>query len=145
ADYYNINEYGFWEENKYVLIRNKSTENIAEAFSLTENEVEEIIQNCKNKLFEIRSKRNRPGLDNKIITSWNALMMKAFLDAHRVFGNDEYLETALKSAEFLLENQFENSGNLLRVHKSSISGFLEDYAFSIEAFLNLYENTFDEK
>lgn len=147
AEFYNINEYGFWEEHNYVLIRNKSLEEVAKQFSLSLQEAENMLQTCKKQLFQLREQRPRPGLDNKIITSWNALMIKAFLDAHRVFGEKKYLDIALKNARFLTENRMDKNGILYHSHNPKNkrgNGFLEDYAFTIEAFLNLYENTFDE-
>lgn len=147
AEFYNINAFGFWEDHKYVLIRNKSLEEVAKKFSLSPSEAENILQACKKKLFQIREQRPRPGLDDKILTSWNALMIKAFLDAHRVFGGKKYLDTALKTATFLSEDRMDKNGRLFHSHPISNKhgkGFLEDYAFTIEAFLSLYENTFEE-
>lgn len=146
--YYNINEYGYWENDKYVLIRKEKEAVIAEKFSLTEKTLHEKIEVCNEKLFNERARRNPPGLDDKSLTSWNAMMLKAYCDAFRVFGKEKHLEAALKNADFLLQNQLKSDGSLYRNYKdgkSSINGYLEDYAFVIEAFITLYENIFDEK
>src|SRR5690606_10587912 len=90
----------------------------------------------------------KPRLDDKTLTSWNAMMLKGYIDAYKVFGDDEYLETALKNASFISEKQLQKNGQLFHTYKngkSSINGFLEDYAFTTEAFIDLYQVTLDEK
>lgn len=148
AEYYNVNDYGFWEDNNYVLIRKETNSVIAEKFSLSIKELEQTISICEKKLFKKRALRNRPGLDDKSLTSWNAMMAKAFLDAYRVFQNEDYLKTALKNAQWIIDCQIKPDGSLFHNYKngkSTINAYLDDYAFTIEAFISLYENTFDEK
>ncbi|HET8809015.1 MAG TPA: thioredoxin domain-containing protein [Flavobacteriaceae bacterium] len=147
AEYYNVNDYGFWEDNNYVLIRKETNSVIAEKFSLSIKELEQTISICEKKLFKKRALRNRPGLDDKSLTSWNAMMAKAFLDAYRVFQNEDYLKTALKNAQWIIDCQIKPDGSLFHNYKngkSTINAYLDDYAFTIEAFISLYENTFDE-
>ena len=98
SDYYNINNYGFWEHGNYVLIRKDADAKIIEKYSLTKSELKEKKSNWKSILIEERNKRSKPRLDDKTLTSWNALMLKGYIDAYRVFGNVEYLETAKKNA-----------------------------------------------
>ncbi|HET8838772.1 MAG TPA: thioredoxin domain-containing protein [Flavobacteriaceae bacterium] len=148
SDYFNINEKGYWENGNYILTRTDDPNRIAEQFGYSENELNEKIGTCTRQLFEIREKRNRPGLDDKSLTSWNGLMLKAFLDAYRVFGERKYLDIAQKNADFILKNQLNKDGKLFHSYKngkSSVNGFLDDYAFFIEALIALYENTFEEK
>lgn len=97
-------------------------------------------------MLPIREKRVHPGLDNKIITSWNALMLKAYIDAYNVFDEQHFLDVALTNVNFLIKNSFVKE-QLLHLAKSSqkINGFLEDYAFIIEALISLYETTLEEK
>ncbi len=93
-----------------------------------------------------RQKRKRPGLDDKSLTSWNAMMISGYIEAYKALGNKEYLETAKRNANFIIKYQFREDGRLnhnYKNSKSSINGYLEDYAFSIEAFINLYEADFD--
>jgi len=145
-DYFNINSYGEWEGN-YVLIRDKSNSVIIEEHDITEAVLEEKITSALQKLKIARSKRNKPRLDDKILTSWNGLMLKGLVDAHRYLKNEIYLEIALKNAQFIEDNMLRDSGGLFRNHKngkSTINGFLEDYATVIEGFLALYEVTFDD-
>jgi uncharacterized protein YyaL (SSP411 family) len=102
----------------------------------------------KNKLLKERSKRVRPGLDDKILTAWNALMLKAYVDAYRAFGEDRFLQRALKSADFLTKHLISSEGEIKRNYKNgktTISGFLDDYSFTIEAFIALYQATFNEQ
>ena len=148
SDYYNINNYGLWEHNNYVLIRNDSNETIMSNYNITLNDLESKLNTWKSKLLETRNKRPRPRLDNKILTSWNGLMLKGYIDAYRVFGNESYLKTALKNAEFIATKQLRPDGGLnhnYKEGKSTINGYLEDYSSVIDAFISLYEITLDEK
>ena len=146
-DYYNINKHGEWEEN-YILLRKDDDEIIAKNFHLTPKELEQKIKNINKKLLEARSKKIRPGLDDKTLTSWNALMLKGYLDAYNSFGEKEFLTAAIKNATFITEIQLRKDGGLNHNYKngtSNLDGYLEDYCFTIEAFVALYEATFDEK
>ncbi len=147
-DYFNINSYGHWEHGNYVLIRDASEEKIAKKHSIDISELKEIINTSLRSLDAERNKRNRPRLDDKILTSWNGLMLNGLVDAYRYLGNDSYLELALKNANFILKNVIKPDGGLWHNHKngkSTINGYLEDYASVIEAFIGLYEVTFDEQ
>ena len=148
SDYYNINKYGYWEDDNYVLIKNKSDAAFAKAHNLSKEEVSKKIDAWKKILIKARDKRSRPNIDDKILTSWNGLMIDAFIDAYRVFKDKDFLDIASSSAEFILKNMKKSDGGLYHSHKdgkSKINGYLEDYATTIQAFLNLYENTLDEK
>ncbi|NER18254.1 thioredoxin domain-containing protein [Spongiivirga citrea] len=145
-DYYNINNYGFWEKKNYVLIRDEDEKEIAKKHNITVEELQDQIATAKTKLFHIRAKRNRPRLDDKSLTSWNALMLKGYVDAYRVFGNEHYLDIAIKNATFIKNKQLRPDGGLNHTYKdgtSSINGYLEDYAATIQAFIALYESTLD--
>ncbi len=99
------------------------------------------------KLLTERSKRVRPGLDDKVLTAWNALMLKGYVDAYKAFGEKAFLARALKSAGFLKTKMLQPDFSIKRNYKNgqvTISGFLDDYSFSCEAFLALYEITLDE-
>lgn len=147
-DYYNINSYGHWEHGNYVLIRDADNDKITKKHNISEVELSQIIENAQYALKEARSKRNRPRLDDKILTSWNGLMLKGLIDTYRYLGNEKYLELALKNARFIESNLTKNDGGLYHNHKngkSTLNGYLEDYASVIEAYIGLYEITFDEK
>lgn len=148
ADYYNINDFGKWEKNNYVLIRNKEDERFCSAHQITLKTLSEKKKQWKTQLLEFRKIKSRPRLDYKILTSWNGLMIKGYADGYRVFKDTSFLEAALKCGVFVSENLMKSDGGLYRCftkEKASIDGFLDDYAFTIEAFISLYENTFDQK
>ena len=148
SDYYNINNYGHWEYNNYVLIRKEDDKTITEKHNISKEILLKKKQYWKDILLEKRSKRSKPRLDDKTLTSWNAIMLKGYVDAYRVIGNENYLASAIKNADFILKNQLRSDNGLNHNYKngkSSINGFLEDYATTIDAFIVLYENTLDEK
>jgi hypothetical protein len=100
------------------------------------------------KLFGAREQRVRPGLDDKRLCSWNALMISALAEAGSALGRDDYLEAAVQCAEFVLGSLRSEDGRLLRTYKDGrahIDAYLEDHAFLLEALLTLYEATFDPR
>jgi uncharacterized protein YyaL (SSP411 family) len=104
------------------------------------------ITEWRKKLLTERSKRVRPRLDDKILTSWNALMLSGYIDAYKAFGEKRFLDRALKSAEFIKANMLQSDFSLKRNYKNgkaNINGFLDDYSFTCEAFIALYQVTFD--
>jgi hypothetical protein len=131
-----------------VLIRKDSDEVLCKKYGISTDEITKKKTSWKSLLLKERAKRNRPRLDDKVLTSWNALMLKAYVDAYRVFDNSEFLNTAIKNAKFILNTQIKEDGGLYHNYKdgkSTINGYLEDYATVIEAFISLYENTLDEQ
>ena len=147
-DYYNINAKGLWEHGNYILLRKDGDEEFAKKQGWKTDELKQKVKAVNALLLKERSKRIRPGLDDKQLTSWNALMLKGYADAYRVFGEKPHLEAALKSADFILKTQRKEDGGLWHNHKgkrSTINGFLEDYCFTIEALISLYQATFDRK
>jgi uncharacterized protein YyaL (SSP411 family) len=147
ADYYNINEYGHWEDDFYVLIRDASDTEIARKHDIKVEDLNRTIEGCKMILLKKRETRPRPRLDDKILTSWNALMIKALAEAYRYLGKEDYLKLARDTATFLEAAVVKEDGSLYHNHKagkSSIEGFLEDYANLIDAYISLYEVSFDE-
>ncbi len=148
SDYYNINDFGLWESNNYILVRNHDDNIILEKHNLTKEQLLVKKRKWKEILLKERNNRTKPRLDDKILTSWNALMMKGYLDAYRVFGENDFLKIAEKNANFILNNQIRKDGGINHVYKngtSTINGYLEDYALTIDAFISLYENTLDQK
>ena len=146
--YYNINSDGLWENNKYVLFKTQSDAEFAKKNNLTYDALNSKTKNWKQLLLNARNKRTRPHLDDKTLTSWNAIMTKGYIQAYRSFQNKHYLDVALKNANFILANQLQKDGSLnhsFKNGKSSVAGFSEDYAFVIDAFVSLYQVTLDEK
>lgn len=146
ADYYCVNETGYWEHGNYILMRDKEESSIALKYQLDTSELRQRITESKQILFQTREKRVRPGLDNKVLASWNGLMCKALAEAYLVFDEVKFKNLSLKNAVYLLEHYCKPEGKLLRVinQTTSIAGFLEDYAFVIEAFIQVYVMTGDE-
>jgi uncharacterized protein YyaL (SSP411 family) len=147
-DFYNINDFGFWEKDTYVLIRTQSKVDFAAANKITLKALEDKIDNWKSTLNSARNKRIKPNLDDKILTSWNALMIQGYIDAYKALGDKEYLEFALKNANFLIDHQLRKDNGLNRNFKnglSTINGYSEDYGTVIQSFISLYEVTLDEK
>jgi len=145
---FNINEFGFWEHDNYVLIQNESLEHISKQNHLGLDDLISKKENWEKLLFIAREKRSKPRLDDKTLTSWNAIMTKGFTDAYKALQNEEYLAIALKNAEFIIKNIWSESGNLFHNYKNgkaTINGYLEDYCFVIEVFISIFEVTLDEK
>ena len=146
ADYYDIQKNGNWEENKNILFATESYADYTSKKKIKLADFEKILDASIAKLFEARSKRIRPGLDDKCITAWNSMMITAYVDAYKVFDNNEYLDRAKTAMLFILENNTDKNYKLNRIYKngkSSINGFLDDYASTIQALIDLYQVTFD--
>jgi uncharacterized protein YyaL (SSP411 family) len=158
CDYFSVTSPGNWDGNNILFIMQKK-EDILKRYQIDEKLFDRIISESKKILFEERSKRIRPGLDDKILTSWTALMLKGYVDAYSAFGEKKFLDAALKNGEFILNKIMSEDGRLNRNYKnglprrstsakpgkSTINAFLDDYAYTIESFISLYEATFDEK
>lgn len=144
--YYNITARGNWEGTN-ILRRLYTDEEIAEKFNISGEDLQQIITEGKKKLMQAREKRIRPGLDDKILASWNGIMLKGYLDAFRAFGEKRFLKRALENAAFLQKQMVKEAGvyRNYKDGKASITGFLDDYAFVADAYIALYEATFDEK
>jgi len=145
---FNINTFGLWEDGNYVLIQNQSLDEIAQLNSIAVSTLENKKKIWEEKLYIEREKRSKPRLDDKCLTSWNAIMLKGFVDAYKALEEPKYLELALQNADFLIKNLWSGDGNLFhnyKNHKRTINGYLEDYGWVISAFISLYEVTFDEK
>jgi uncharacterized protein YyaL (SSP411 family) len=145
--YYNITETGNWEEEETnIFLRKESDSQLVKKLGITTDELQSKIEASRIKMLNARSKRIRPGLDNKILASWNGLMLKGLCDAYRAFNKPEFIKLALNNANFIVNNLIHN-GRISRIYKKDINeniAFLDDYANTIEAFIALYEVTFDE-
>lgn len=145
---FNINTFGLWEEGNYVLIQNQSLDEIAQLNSIATSDLENKKKIWEQKLYVEREKRSKPRLDDKCLTSWNAIMLKGFIDAYKALEEPKYLDLALQNANFIIKNLWSGEGNLFHNYKnqkSTINGYLEDYSWVIAAFISLYEVTLDEK
>lgn len=147
SDYYNVNELGHWENNQYILMRSQTKNEWCAEKGVSINGLELELARAHKKLFSVRKQRTFPGLDNKQITAWNAMVIKGLVDAGIALQNENYIDEAQKTAKWIIQHQLnESTGKLLRIRKngkSKIDGFLEDYAHTINAFLSLYDATFN--
>lgn len=145
---YNINDFGFWEQGNFVLIQNQSLEIIAQNHNISFDELLQKRNKWEVVLLQKRNLRSKPRLDDKILTSWNAITITGLVDAWMALGNDHYLNIALQNAQFIIDHLIDENGNLYRNYKDgkcSIPAFLDDYALTIQAFLSCYKATCDEK
>jgi uncharacterized protein YyaL (SSP411 family) len=139
SEHYGVTPEGNWEHGKNILMRDSSKR-------ISDPSFNEVLADAKQKLLVVREKRIKPGLDDKIITSWNAMMTSGLADAYGVFGDERFLAAALRNMRFI-ESQLTIGDTLFRSFKgkrSSTTGFLDDYAHLIQAQLKLYHATFDE-
>ena len=147
SSYYNVNGYGKWEDGKYHLIRSISKTDFCKENDITLENLDSKIGKWQETLLTERNKKDRPRLDDKTLTSWNALMLKGYIDAYRVFQEERFLEMAQKNAHFIINKMTKEDGGLYRNYKegkSNIEAYLEDYATVSDAFISLYEVTLDE-
>ncbi|PJJ84402.1 thioredoxin domain-containing protein [Mucilaginibacter auburnensis] len=149
--YYHITDEGNWpEEHTNVLFKRGNDQELAEAIGITVDELLSRVSAAKQRVFDARSTRIRPGLDDKILASWNGLMLKGLCDAYKAFNEPQYLDIAIKNATFIVNNLIDENGRLNRIYKKEGStapdvAFLDDYANVIDAFIALYEVTFNEE
>jgi hypothetical protein len=133
-----------------ILIQRHTSADTAARFNKSEEEIGKSLAQSRQKLFAIRAKRPRPHLDDKIIAAWNGLMISAYARAAQVLDPataGRYLEIAVRAAKFLQSNLYDPSHKILyrnyRQGRSDIEGFADDYAFVVQALLDLYEASFD--
>jgi uncharacterized protein len=146
ADYYSIKEEGNWEHGSSILFRTQPDEKFMDKHKLTADQWHRKLRATKDKLLRYRDKRIRPGLDDKIITSWNAMTVIGLSDAFKATGNRSFVTAATKTMQFL-ERELMEGSTIFRSFKnkrSATKGFLDDYAYVILASTRLYEVTFDE-
>jgi uncharacterized protein YyaL (SSP411 family) len=144
--YFGIDAHGNWEHGKNILIRPGGDDVFISENKFNPRQWPEIIKATKKSLLRERSLRIAPGLDDKILTSWNAMMISGLTDAYKAFDDQRFYKAALHNMRFL-ENEVMESTTIYRSYKNkraSIPGFLDDYAFVIQAQVKLYEITFDE-
>ena len=138
--FYDVTDGGNWEGNT-ILCNNLGLSNVAFNFGTTEEKVQEILKKSSEKLLKVRSNRISPGLDDKVLVSWNSLMITAFAKGYRVTNDVKYLDAAKNCISFIEKNLFSDD-NLLRTYKNGtakIDGYLEDYSYFVNALLDVFE------
>ena len=142
--YFDVSEMGNFEGHSILHI-DEDIDVIARLMRVSRERLIEAVERGKRILFEAREERVKPYRDEKILTAWNGLMMRSFAEASRAFDRDDYLQIAIRNADFLL-TRLRRDGRLLRAHKdgeSKLNAYLEDYAYLIDGLLSLYEASFD--
>lgn len=142
--YYDVTNVGNFEHHN-ILHPTLSLEQLAKLFRRSLDEVTQLITGAKQKLFSVREQRVKPGRDEKILTSWNGLMLSAFAEGYKVLGNPRYLEVARQTTNFIFTRLYRD-GRLLRSYKdgqAKFNAYLDDYAFFAAALIDLYEATFE--
>ena len=146
GEYYGVGASGLWENDRNILLRPESDELFAQQHFLSAEELASLTGFCRQQLLKTRSLRVRPGLDDKMLVSWNSLLISALIDASIALDRKDYLQSALQTANFIKQNLKRPEGGLFHTWKNGkaqIEAFLDDYAFTCEAFLKLYSVTTD--
>jgi hypothetical protein len=146
ARVYDVTDYGNWE-GKNILHLAVTPGELALEMGLGPEEIEARLKACRQKLYTIRQQRIHPGLDDKVLVSWNGLALAVFAEAGSVLERMDYLDTAVRNARFIYDRMRAENGRLFRTwragSKAKLKGFLEDYAFLANGLLALYQANFD--
>ncbi len=148
CELYNITEEGNWEEGKNVTFKTSTIEDFAQKKGMDVEDLIGKIKESKLLLYKAQQLRKKPALDDKILTSWNAIMIKGLVAAYKATGNNEYLDDAIRTSEFVKRKAYQSDGGLWRIlkgKKGTINAFLDDYALLIDAWIELYMASFDEQ
>jgi len=143
--YYGVAQQGNFEGGASVLSIASTLEKVSQLYGMPVTDLEKLLDEGRQKLFTEREKRVRPGRDEKILTSWNGLMISGSIDGFKITGNEPYLVAAKDAVRFILQ-EMRKDGHLMRVFnkgKCQVKGYSEDYAFFIQALIDLYEATFE--
>jgi len=145
--YYSVDAYGNWEHGANILYKTRTIEELESITGKSSLEIAVIIEKCNVILVAERNKKTKPGLDDKVITSWNSLMISGYCEAYKALNDKTFFYAAQKALDSILENLWVNN-QLFRIYKNgkiSIHGFAEDYACLSKALIDFYQISFDEK
>jgi uncharacterized protein YyaL (SSP411 family) len=146
--YYDVTERGNWE-GKNILRILRPPEAVAQELGIPPAELLARLAAARQTLYAVRAQRVWPGLDDKVLTSWNGLMLAAFAEAGRILPRPDYIAAARQNAEFLYRTMRGENGRLLHTWRAGgeakQNGYLEDYAYLADGLLALYQTTFEEK
>ncbi|RIK69403.1 MAG: thioredoxin domain-containing protein [Planctomycetota bacterium] len=146
CDYYDVSAEGNWEGTNILNVQ-RPLDVVARLHKLSPDECESRLAAARSKLFAAREKRVKPHLDDKILASWNGLMIASMAKGYRILGDEKYRDSAARAADFVCTRMMVNDRlqRTCRQGKTHTPGYLDDHAFMIDALLNLYETTFDVK
>jgi uncharacterized protein YyaL (SSP411 family) len=141
---YDVTSSGNWEK-KNILNRPRSIDTVQEDLNTSADALDTLMKEGRRTLFDARNQRVKPGLDDKILTSWNGLMIIAMSLGYRVLGDERFLESAAKAARFVLDKMTRDQRLLAtyRDGRARFPAYLDDYAFLIGGLIELYESDFD--
>ena len=149
--FYDVTPSGNWEGNSILHVV-MDARDVAQQFGLSVGQAAEILDGGRAKLLEARSQRVKPGLDDKILTAWNGLMLAAFAEVGAILARQDFIDAAVKNADFVLTHLAQKQENgdlrLLRTYRNGqakFNAYLEDYAFYADGLLHLYQATFDAR
>ena len=147
ATCFDVTAEGNWEGDN-ILNRLGTLAQNARMLGIEEDELSEIIGRSKKKLFKVRRQRIAPARDEKMLVSWNGLMISAMAMAAQVLDESSYADAARKAADFILDNMRDDAGRLLHAHtngRSRFAAYLDDYACLIDGLVELYQATFEPR
>ncbi len=145
SKYYNINESGYWEREKYVFYQTISDNQFASDMGLSLSQFKNKLKLVNKKLFDYREKRVQPIIDTKIIFSWNALTIRGLIDAYKATGDNNFLTKAIAINKGLEEKMLKGN-KIAHTNGQSLDDqvlFFEDYSYYIDALIALYEATYE--
>ncbi len=146
--YWGVTPSGNFEHGTSILHLPTPPDGVAALLKMDRAELDRQIAEAREKLYAAREKRIHPGLDDKILTSWNGMAIAAFARAGRALGEEKYLESARNAAAFCLDEMRRDDGRLLhswRHGDARLLGYHDDYACLIEGLIDLYEATFESR
>lgn len=147
ADYFGLVPGGNWEHGLNILTQSDDLDGLLKEHNLTQDQFDHLLNSVRRRLLQEREQRIKPGLDDKVLTGWNAMMITGLLDAYHAFAEPKFLGIATLNIKFLEKNLIEGS-KVYRSYKGkrgNTEGFLEDYTYIIQAYIKLYQANFNEQ
>ena len=147
AQYFDITEEGNWEGNSIPRIIMKKS-SLSNFLKIPEDKMNESLSNSRIKVKEHRTSRIPPGTDDKVIVSWNGLMISSLAKASSVLGKKEYFDAADKAVDFIIKKMSKKDGTLNRIYRKNVAhidAFAEDYSYFGNSLIDMYEASFDSK
>ncbi|MBL8803580.1 MAG: thioredoxin domain-containing protein [Planctomycetes bacterium] len=148
AAWWGVTDEGNFEHGKSALWRPEPAADVAKALRVDESTLRAAMEAARGKLWTAREQRVHPGKDDKVLASWNGLMISGLAQSYQVLGDERYLAAARGAANYVLEGMRQSDGALLataRHGKAKLNAYLDDYAFVIQGLIDLYESDFDPR
>jgi len=147
--FYDVTEAGNFEHGASILHMPESPANVASRVGVSETRLLEVLERGRTVLFDARERRVRPARDEKVLASWNGMMLRALAEAGRTLAEPTFIQAAINNAHFLLGSMRKPDGGMYRTwkpgHEARLNGYLEDYANVADGLIAVYEATFDRR